>query len=217
MDSIPSKFAKRVGHHRWVIVPMWGFAAAVSAGYAGPGVGIDANVYLYMPFSFYEAFGHELSIGAALGAGPTPGMGGAADVIFGCCTSPLSTNGVPLDIVTKDWRAPKPLGFKVKYPVKPFVRIAVTGGHVAVQIASTPLEPYAVRLIQPSTGLEIKTQKNAHTGEYELLEDEDYNMLLQDEDKENEKGVEGSINIGYARACRHFTSKAKKCFSSFNP
>ena len=34
---------------------------------------------------------------------------------------------------------------------------------------------------------------------------------------EQDKGIEGTINIGYARACRHYTDKAKDCFSKFNP
>merc|ERR1711988_1943597 len=144
----------------------WGFAGAVSAGYASPGAGIDANVYLYKPFQYYKSFGHELSIGADVRGNSKPGHGGAADVIFGCCTSPLSNGRVPIDIVTqtKDFG----FGLKLKYPKSPYVRIKPTGGHVAIQVVSTPMEEEEeqVRLIQPSTGKEIKVQKN-EDGDYE--------------------------------------------------
>jgi hypothetical protein len=217
MDSLPGNFQGHQGSKRMVIVPMWGFGAAVSFGFASPGAGIDANVYLYMPFSWYDAFGHELSIGASLGAGPKPGMGGAADIIFGCCTSPLSNGGVPIDIVTKSKSigGRRRLNITFKYPTSPYVRIALTGGHVAVQIVATPAEPYAVRLLQPSTGVEIKTKLNTN-GEHEWIEpDKNQVALLQEQEKA--KGIEGTINIGYARACRHYTARAAACFSQFNP
>lgn len=208
MSGLPKNLQGKQGSRRWVIVPMWGFAGAVSAGYASPGAGIDGNVYLYKPFTYYKSFGHELSIGADVRGNAKPGHGGAADVIFGCCTSPLSKNGAPIDIVTKT----KDFGFglKLKYPVKPFVKIAVTGGHVAVQIASTPLGEQEVRLIQPSTGLEIETQTNS-AGEYEPVERV---SLLQD-DADADK-VEVTINVAYARACRKFAG-AGDCFKKFNP
>ena len=102
-----------------------------------------------------------------------------------------------------------------KYPTSPYVRIALTGGHVAVQIASTPAEPYAVRLLAPATGLEIKTKQN-DDGEY-VMDEPDKDQMALIEEKEKAQGIEGTINIGYARACRHYTAQAADCFSKFNP
>ena len=93
---------------------------------------------------------------------------------------------------------------------------ALTGGHGAGQMAATPAEPYAVRLLAPATGLEIKTKKN-DDGEY-VMDEPDKDQMALIEEKEKAQGIEGTINIGYARACRHYTDKAKDlCFSQFNP
>lgn len=233
---------------RFVIVPMWGFGAAVSAGYASPSVGIDANVYLYMPFGYYSSFGHELSIGAEVGIGENGGV--SADVIFGCCTDPLKSGGVPLDITTKTVGVPG-TSIKFKFPTSPFVKIALAGGHVGVSLSSKDLASQkfklsrsnamrnarlgrtgnigggltdaSVKLIQPSSGREIKTRKNPKTGRYEMLQERTAPVtLLQDDSKEKSKGKskEGgdlTINIGYARACRKFDASAAACFSQFNP
>jgi len=150
-----------------VLVPMWGLVAAISAGYASPGLAIDANLYYYMPYTYYSAFGHELSIGAAGGSGlPKPGHGGALGIIFGCCTSPLSKNGVPLDIVTKTASFKIPIinkTWRLKYPVSPYLRVIPTGGHIAVQIISTEVGE-EVRLIQPANHKEIDLDALEHAG-----------------------------------------------------
>lgn len=223
------------GSKRWVVVPVWGFSAAVSAGFGLPSVGVDANVYMYKPFAYFNDFGHELALGASI-AGSKASV--SADVIFGCCTNPMNSNGAPLKIITKNIHIGWPINLDLTFPTTPFMQVTPIGGSVQVEIIGTEateeVQEENVKLIQRSSGREIHTQKGLN-GEYELIEDmaptdlvvseplvlpessESPVALLEEKEEAEAGGLEIKVNIGYARICRHFSSKAKDCFRSFNP
>lgn len=214
---------------RYFLAPKWGLAAQVTVGFALPAVGISANVYYYAPFTWFRDFGHEVFIGAAVSAV-------SADIIFGCCVSPMAKGGAPLAFATERKSLKIPLLGKLEFaiPKYPFVRFSQTGGHMAVVVASTGEElgegqgdDVSVRLFQKSTGRELGYVPG-HDG-LTLLDPEQRATALEARKREESKrdlgegevdsGVlELTINMGYARACRRWKKKTiGRCLSDFNP
>jgi len=86
------------------------------------------------------------------------------------------------------------------FPKNPLVTIEEPAGvHIGAQIWGSGEE--SVVLIQPSTGRKIPAAKNAD-GNWELVQEQ-----------EETETIDITLNLGYARACRHWKKKeiAKHC------
>lgn len=238
----------------WAVVPMWGWGGAFSMG-SSSGGSLNANVYVYEPWSYWKDDSDEMSVGIAGSVATTNGWGlngGSADLIFAIPKSGIASKTSPVKVNTKRYKIPgtgnlcKGVGYVCEgadkvckygcfginrcidkcyrdlvkpcedklvrecenmftipyFPKDPLVTIQnPTGVHIGAQIWGS--EEESVTLIQPSTGRKIPTAKNAD-GNWELVQEQD---TEQEETEEEVEKIDITLNLGYARACRHWKMK----------
>ena len=213
---------------------MWGMAAGVSVGLAAPSAGLQGNVYFYSPFGWYPDMGHEILIGVGVSAI-------SVDLIFGCCASPMSANGMPLAFVTerKAIKIPAFKTFSFAVPKFPYVKFTGTGAALGIGFEeeeelgeSNTYTKYGgkysrMKIFQRSTGRELDLEEEGDEARLVLKHPEDRakaaeerrRLDARDEETLGETGLlELTINLGYSRSCRRFTaSRISSCFKHFNP
>jgi hypothetical protein len=206
IDSLPHTYAdaaeKAQGFmdQRWAIIPYHGMSRGISLGAdGGASVDFQSNFGFERPYSWYEDFGHGISIG-------TDASEFSGDINRGCCRQPFAKDGSPFRFLWDEWHIPSPFDFSIYYPVPPFITSDLAGGAISGPVYAEDMEV----MVQEQATL-AKTHK-APTAEQMSL------IAAQTSASTKEGMKKGfNLNIGYGRGCRRFDFKGLwECFNKFN-